>query len=1140
MTGGARGQLQAMSLRATRLIDVDEAVRILQEACQRRISADTLAQLMDSAQHLASHCTPALFSSVLEACDATTEVEAAPKKLTMLNAAWKLLLTIASQGGVEPGYYGAAVAHMVEQLHWGVLTHDWSDKKRVRLAAFFASHVVSAVRAHPQLLLPCTPDATAVISQLVRLYFAVCVTVATSTQDAVAVSLLYDSIVVRFHNIFNCFGSAAAAAATVSAHSGELDVEEACGADEGNEGDAASSPCGEVTLGDSAAIPSQLRCRSPASVLEELLIQCVSTEAAREVEEAAGGGVAARMAIATAAFSLYLHVVRGALDAATPPAAGTSADSVKQASDSGRRGAEGDEAAAFAPAPSSPRLAPLATQELVMKSLMWWTHSQTEDGQVHAPRTRASLLRAEVLTWAVALPPDVLCCSEALDASGAAPPVSLRALWTDTLATVWHQWLRRMCEAPKESGEACRSGAAERLRASTSCGAEAVKPAAALRTPKARGGKAEPAVVVVCSARFASLLLSSVAGTLPSSPAALMVLEAWAQLFLRAEEAATDFASAIPSPDTLCTSGGAVTIAHALLRVLADLRCGAAALVEGLLRLQRCHSQDGRYRAGPEQAAAFGSTHALAAIPLRWICAAVSLLAYGEAMLGVLSPCAGATAQFECAGEAEVATAARVVAHLTEVMRAHMTPHLCGSKVSETAADTEARAVTDATMQLRELLLSVQQNESASGVEKTPASAKPTRRTQTALLLLGVPRAWSALSTAVSQHRPTAPANANGADTAERCGLELKTALLSLAPLLASLTHTLQSLGCEPGLSVASEEAEIPSYRPCTRVARWVAARLLDEVAVVPLTDSSEDAVLVACVRRWTDLAFASGACAAREGSATVRHDDPVALADAAAALLHIMEECTTLSLEKLRLPEESAHSLMELLKGDDRGSSGEKDGVGDDDDCGARCPSWTAVRGREAAEWRETEKWFLNRRLAAEESEQAGESAPAPVLTEALRATPSYMDAMAPPSSEEDLRRGLSYCEAVLQHLQERDLALLDNTGNQSKRHRSEGSDAPQAAVSTLLQSVERIQELSRSLLLRAGCASDAGTHGTTAASGIVPLPPPPHVTPPKAAAPAGSEGGAGSVDPVFTLTDPKPVGSRRVPSYAEVIDVE
>ncbi|CAC9500683.1 conserved hypothetical protein [Leishmania infantum JPCM5] len=1141
MTGGARSQLQTMSLSATRLVDVDEAVRILHAACQRRASADALAPLVQSAQHLASNCTPALFSSVLEACDATTAVEAAPKKLTMLNAAWKLLLTIATQEGVGPAYYSAAVVHMVEQLRWGVLTHDWSDTKRVRLAAFFASHVVSTVRAHPQLLLLRTPDATAVIGQLVRLYFAVCVTVATSKRDTEAVSLLYDNIVVRLHAVFDCLGNAAAAS-TASVYSSEPEAEATCSAEEANrDGAASSSARGEAASGPSAALPPQQRCESPSSVVEELLTHCVSTAVAREVEEAADGGMTVRMALATAALSLYLHVVRGALEATSPSAAGTGAGSATQKGDPSQRDAEEDEAAAAeatpAQASSWPRLTPLATQELVMKSLMWWTHCTAEEGKAHTSATRASLLQVEVLTWAAALPPDVF-CSEASDASSAVPPMSLRALWTDTLATVWQQWLFSVCDASQQSNEPSCAGAAGSLRASESHGAEAMAPAAELDTSGPRDGKTEPPVVVAKSTRFASLLLSSVAGTLHSSSAALMVLEAWAELFRRAEEAVTDVASAVPSPGILSTADDAVTIVHLLLRVLADLRCGASSLVEGFLRLQRHHFQDGRCKAGSEQPADFGSAHAMVAIPLQWICAAVALLAYGEEVLGLHSPCAVATAGVECVGEVDGAAAARVITHLTAVMRAHITPQLCASKASEMATITEAPAVTDATAQMRELLMSVRQHASAGGTGQTSASVKLARRAQPALLLLGVPRAWRALAVAVARHRPNAPADADGADAAERCAMELKTVLLSLAPLLASLTHILQSLECEPGLSEASEGSEMPSGLPYASVARWVAARLLDEVAVVPLTDSPEDAVLVACVRRWTDIAFASGTCSASDGSAAVHTDDPVALADAAAALLHVLE-CTTLPLEKLHLSEHATHSLMELLQGGDGSISGEVNKVGGDDDADGRCPSWPALWHREAVQWCEMEKWLLARRRAMEESEEAEELASAPTLAEELYAAPLHMDATAPPSSNEDLRRGLLYCEAVLRHLQARNLVFLDDTENQSKRRKTENGDDPQAAVAAVVQSVERIQELSRAVLLRAGNASRTATSGSTAAIDRAPLPPPPPAGSLKASAPPGSEEETCRDVPAITLTDTESVGCRRVPLSAQVIDV-
>ncbi|CAJ1029303.1 hypothetical protein Q4I32_005159 [Leishmania shawi] len=1144
MTAGARGQLQTRSPSASRLVDVDEAVRILHAACQHRTSADALAPLVQSAQHLASHCTPALFSSVLEACDATTAVEAAPKKLTMLNTVWKLLLTIATQEGVEPAYYSAAVSRMVEQLRWGVLTHDWSDNKRIRLATFFASHVVSTVRAHPQMLLLRTLEATAVIGQLVRLYFAVCVTVATSARDTEAVALLYDNVVVRLHAIFDCLGHAAAVSMT-SAHSRELDAKAACSADKvGRDGAASSSLCGEAASGSSATLPPQLRGESPPSVMEELLTQCVSTAVAREVEEAAGGGVTVRMAIATAALSLYLHVVRGALEAASPSAAGTGAGSTRQEGNPSKRDIEENEAAAVevtaAQALSSPRLTPLPTLELIMESLIWWTQCTTEKEQAHTSTTRASLLRVEVHKWAVALPPDVFCYSETSDTSSEAPPVSLRALWTDTLVTVWQQWLRSMCEISRQGGEGSCAGAAGSLRASNPCGAKSVGPVTELDTSMARSGETAPTAIVAKSTWFASLLLSSVAGTLHSSSVALMVLEAWAELFHRAEEAVAGVAFSIPSPGILSTADDAATVVHALLRVLANLRCGAVSLVESLLRLQRHLSQDGRCRAGSAQPADFGSTHAMTAIPLQWICSTVALLAYGEAVLEVHSPRVAVATRVECGGEVDRATATRVIVHLTTVMRAHITPHLRARRVSGMETITESSAVTDATTQMRELLMSVQQPDSAAWTRRSSGSVKLARHTQTSLLVLGVPRAWSALAAAVAQHRPTAPADSDGTDAAECCGMELKALLLSLSPLLASLTHALQSLGCEPGLSEASEETEMPSGLPYAHVARWVAARLLDMVAVVPLTDSSEDAVLLACVRRWTDLAFGSGGCAASEGSAAVRVDDPIALADAAVSLLHVMEECTTLPLEKLHLSEHATHSLMKLLQGADGRISGEVDKVGGDGGSDGRCPSWPALWRREAAQWCEMEKELMTCRRPMEECEQVEELGWAPALAKELRAATPYMDVTAPPSSDEELRRGLLYCEAVLRHLKERDLILLDDGESQSKRRRTEDGDDPQAAAAAVMQSVERIQELSHALLVRTRGACGTATTEAAAAIGAVPFPPTLPATSLKAAASPGGAEETGSGAPVFTLTDTELVERSCVPSNVQVIDVE
>ncbi|KAG5501576.1 hypothetical protein JKF63_03406 [Porcisia hertigi] len=1133
MTGGMKTPRQAVSPPVTRLVDVDEAVRILHQACQSRARADTLAPLVESAHHLASHCTPALLSSVLEACDATAVVEAAPKKLVMLNAAWKLLLTIVTHEGVQPDFYRAAVAHMVDQLRWGVLSHDWSDKKRIRLATFFASHVVSTVRAHPQFLVPHSPASAAVIDQLVQVYFAVCVTVATSMRDTEAVSLLYDNIVVRLHTIFDCLGNAVAVtAATTSVYSGDLGAEAACRTEEEDKGGAASSPPRDGgTLGPSAALPPQLRYEGPSSVVEKILTQCVSTVTAREVEEAAVGGVAVRMAAATAAFSLYLHVVRGVLGAGVRSSDRTAADSTRQDDYSSTRNTEGS----WAEVPqvsNSPRVVPLEMQELVMESMMWWTHRLPDEEQLHASETRVSLLRLEVLTWAAALPPNVFCHTGTPDASAGVSPLSLRALWTDTLATAWLQWLCRMCDAPHHKEDAKLAGSTEALRAGEPCQAYAMAPESDLGASGRRKGEAAPPVLVAASSRFASVLLLSVAGTLHSSSVALMVLEAWAQLFRRAEAVVADPISAIPPSGGFSTTNNAVAMAGALLRVLADLRCGAVALVEGLLRLKRFPYPDDRSGASSEQPANLGCTGGVTTIPLQWICSAVALLAYGEAVLGVHSLRIEAGAQAECTGQAEGAVASRVIGHLIAVMRAYLTPDFCGTKSSAMERISEASAVADATTQLHALLVSVKQQGSIFGTKGTSASAQIAQRTRTALCLVGVPRAWCALVAAMSQLRSPDSVDAEEAEAAERWTMELKAVLLSLGPLLASLTHTLESLDCEQGLQEASERAEKPCSLPYARVARWVAARLLDGVAVVPLTDSSEDAVLVACVRRWTDLAFEGATCAPGEGSAAVRTDDPVSLADATAALLHVVEECTTLPLEKFCLSEHATRSLMELLQGNDASVFGEFGDASGDGDVNGRCPPYLELWCREAAQWCEMEKWLLTRPCAMGESERAKELSSAPALADELRASL--------PSSHEELARGLLYCEAVLRHLHDRDFVLLEDEERQYKRHRNEKGVDTQVTVNAVLQSVGRIQELSRSFLLRAGGASGTDTPGGTAAMGETPIQPPPPAAPLEVVVPPASEGDFGNGAPVVALTGTRPVGGGRVRSDAEVISVD
>ncbi|KAH8617386.1 hypothetical protein ERJ75_000386100 [Trypanosoma vivax] len=91
---------------------------------------------------------------------------------------------------------------MTSQLERHIFTHDWSDARRVRLAAFVASHLVSTVRAQPVLAL-C--DA-AFVSVMTELHATVFFTVSTSERTEAA-QQLYQTIALRLLAILNALGA---------------------------------------------------------------------------------------------------------------------------------------------------------------------------------------------------------------------------------------------------------------------------------------------------------------------------------------------------------------------------------------------------------------------------------------------------------------------------------------------------------------------------------------------------------------------------------------------------------------------------------------------------------------------------------------------------------------------------------------------------------------------------------------------------------------------------------------------------------------------------------------------------------------------------------------------------------------------
>ncbi|KEG06794.1 hypothetical protein DQ04_12221000 [Trypanosoma grayi] len=136
---------------------------------------------------------------LLQLCDTNESVP----NLALLNAAWKLLLSVASHSSIDTHVYSRVMQFMFAQLQHHIFSHDWSDGKKVKIAAFVASHVVSAVRAHPYY----AARDTELIGTAVEMYTTVCLTVATSAHMEAA-RQLHQNIGVRLLAILEAIGSA--------------------------------------------------------------------------------------------------------------------------------------------------------------------------------------------------------------------------------------------------------------------------------------------------------------------------------------------------------------------------------------------------------------------------------------------------------------------------------------------------------------------------------------------------------------------------------------------------------------------------------------------------------------------------------------------------------------------------------------------------------------------------------------------------------------------------------------------------------------------------------------------------------------------------------------------------------------------
>ncbi|EAN82256.1 hypothetical protein C3747_88g205 [Trypanosoma cruzi] len=131
--------------------------------------------------------------------------------LALMNAAWKLLLSVSSLNTISPPVYSGILQFMLSQLHHHVFSHDWSDAKKIKLASFVASHVVSAVRAHPFI----AARDERLVQSIVGLHAIVCLTVATSGHKEAA-QQLHQCIVVRLLAILEAMGSSFSASSPLS------------------------------------------------------------------------------------------------------------------------------------------------------------------------------------------------------------------------------------------------------------------------------------------------------------------------------------------------------------------------------------------------------------------------------------------------------------------------------------------------------------------------------------------------------------------------------------------------------------------------------------------------------------------------------------------------------------------------------------------------------------------------------------------------------------------------------------------------------------------------------------------------------------------------------------------------------------
>ncbi|CCW70462.1 unnamed protein product [Phytomonas sp. Hart1] len=229
-----------------------------------------------------------LLTIVMRRCDITTSAGSECKLLT-LNIYWKVLLSILTNSHVSQSVYEMGASFMLDQLHHGVFSHNWTDSKMIKLATFFASHIVFTAKAHPKYFL-CASE-YALVRRVVCLFVSISFTIASSELDDDNLRPLFDNVLLRLKTLLEYLGSAS------------ITMEE---------GTSEYSLSG-VTIKEIDAVASFNNRR-----YVDLLYQCISEVDVAEMMEAAGGDSSfVSMVVATASLACFLSTACGLLQKLT-------------------------------------------------------------------------------------------------------------------------------------------------------------------------------------------------------------------------------------------------------------------------------------------------------------------------------------------------------------------------------------------------------------------------------------------------------------------------------------------------------------------------------------------------------------------------------------------------------------------------------------------------------------------------------------------------------------------------------------------------------------------------------------------------------------------------------------------------------